>query len=67
MGINSVCYFGDFNRHLQRVVQQYGNNADLLNQAGMFPLVVVLLIKPIHKQFLCIFVFYYCVIIFLQR
>lgn len=55
MGINSVCYFGDFNRHLQRVVEQCGNNADLHNQAGIFPLVVVLLIKPIHEQCLCIF------------
>lgn len=55
MGINSVCYFGDFNRHLQRVVQQCGNNADLHNQDGIFPLVVVLLIKTIHKKFLGIF------------
>lgn len=23
-GINSVCYFGDFNRHLQRVVSSVG-------------------------------------------
>lgn len=40
MRINSVWYFGDFNRHLQRVIQHCGHNPDLHDQAGILPLLV---------------------------
>lgn len=56
MLINSVCYFGDFNRHLQRAVQQCGHNTDLHDPAGILPLIVC----TTNKTYTCaIFTYYY--------